>query len=109
MPSGDVSPAAFDYCPFCGMHLPRTGFDAHLDEYDDCAERRRTSGDADDDWSALGDGDSDWRPTNLMRTATLAAIVLTILGYSLFVAQELLLGVLASGIVVAAFLFGSRS
>ena len=109
MPSGDVSPAAFDYCPFCGMHLPRTGFDAHLDEYDDCAERRRTSGDADDGWGALGDADSDWRPTNPARTATLAAIVLAILAYSLFVAQELLLGVLASGIVVAGFLFGSRS
>jgi hypothetical protein len=109
MPSGDVSPAAFDYCPFCGMHLPRTGFDAHLDEYDDCAERRRTSGDADDGWGALGDADSDWRPTHLVRTATLAAIVLAILAYSLFVAQELLLGVLASGIVVAGFLFGSRS
>ena len=108
MPSGDVSPTAFDYCPFCGMHLPRTGFDAHLDEYDDCAERRRTSGD-DDDRGALGDADSDWRSTNLGRTATLAAIVLAILGYSLFVAQELLLGVLASGIVVAGFLFGSRS
>ena len=91
------------------MHLPRTGFDAHLDEYDDCAERRRTSGDADDDWGALGDAGSNWRPTNLGRTATLAAIVLAILAYSLFVAQELLLGVVASGIVVAAFLFGPRS
>ena len=109
MPSGDVSPTAFDYCPFCGMHLPRTGFDAHLDEYDDCAERRRTSGDADGDWGALGDAGGNWRPTNPVRTATPVAIVLAILAYSLFVAQELLLGVLASGIVVAGFLFGSRS
>ena len=109
MPSGDVSPAAFDYCPFCGMHLPRTGFDAHLDEYDDCAERRRTSGDADDDWSALGDADSDWRPTNLGRTATVAAIAFPVIAYSLFVAEQFLLGAFASGIVVAAFLFGPRS
>jgi hypothetical protein len=96
----------FDYCPFCGMSLPADGVDAHLDEYDDCAARfdaRRDAG------GGLLDDVGEYRQEpSAVRTGVMILIVIVVLAYSLLVAGQLLLGILASSVVVAAFVLATR-
>lgn len=99
----------FDYCPFCGMHLPVGGLDAHLDEHDDCAARLDARRSADRGDGGLLDDVGEYRQEpSVVRTGAMIIIVLVVLAYSLLVTQQLLLGIVASAIVVAAFVIGTR-
>jgi hypothetical protein len=90
-----------DYCPFCGARLHDDGFEAHLDRHDDCAERY-SAWRADERAGPTGEGGFSGDDT--VGVAVLLGIVAVVLAYSHLVAQRLLLGIVASAIVVAAFL-----
>jgi hypothetical protein len=97
-----------DYCPFCGARLPdgSGALRAHFGTHDDCRERYEAWG---DEWSraAVGD-DRGSRGRDLLRTGLLGVVVLVIMAYSLLVTQQVLLGIIASGLVALAFwLYGT--
>lgn len=105
--SGPDPDPAIDYCPFCGMHLPVEGLDPHLDDHQDCAARfaaRRES----EHRELFADRGDARRAPSLVRTGVMIGIVVVVMAYSLLVAGQLLLGLMASGVVVAAFVLATR-
>ncbi|WP_255195771.1 DUF7501 family protein [Halorarius litoreus] len=92
-----------DYCPFCGARLrDDESLEHHLDDRDECRERF-------DAWRPERTPSSEPRSGfTPLHGLLLAVIVLAVMGYSLLIVQQILLGLLASSIVVVAFVVGSR-
>jgi len=97
----DPSP---DYCPFCGGRLrdEEGALRSHLGIHDDCRERYETWG---DEWfqAATVGNDPGARRSRRLRRFVVWTVIAIVLGYSVLVAQQILLGVVAAGIIYAAF------
>lgn len=102
--STDATP---DYCPFRGARLrdETDGYGAHPDRHDDCRKRAeawaREERDPSSPWT---NEEADAAAT--VRLAVGGVVALLALAYSLLGTGQLLLGVVAATIIVAAFSLG---
>jgi hypothetical protein len=100
-----VSDPTPDYCPFCGARLrdEADAYGAHLHRHDDCRKRAEA-------WAAEERGPaSPWTDGGVSATLRLglgAVVALVVLTYAVLLQGQLLVGLLAAGIVLGAFWYG---
>jgi len=94
-----------DYCPFCGARLrdEDDAYGAHLHRHDDCRERAEA-------WAVEERGPMSPRTSGsgspALRLGLGAVVALVVLGYAVLVMRQLLVGLLAAGVVLVAFWYG---
>jgi hypothetical protein len=101
--STDATP---DYCPFCGARLRDEAdrYESHLEEHEDCRERAAAWAEGRGPSSPRTGGETDNAAT--IRLAAGGVVAFVVLAYSLLIAGQLLLGVIAATIVMVAFYVG---